>query len=69
MTSGIIYSTASMIDGLSKRIEDDFGQKSTFILSGGLNSVFLPYLSGEFKVDDNIVLEGLLQIYKKNSKR
>ena len=69
MTSGIIYSTVSMIDGLSQRIEHDFGQKSTFILSGGLNSVFLPYLSGEFKVDDNIVLEGLLHIYKRNSKR
>lgn len=69
MTSGIVYSTAAMIDGLSKRIENHFGWKSTLVLSGGLNSVFLPYLEGDFKVDDNIVLEGLLQIYKKNGKR
>ena len=36
MKSGVIYSSAAMVDGLITRIEDELGKKATAIATGGL---------------------------------
>lgn len=35
MKSGAVYGSASMIDGLADRIEDELGEKVTIIATGG----------------------------------
>ena len=66
MRSGIIYGTASMIDGIIERMEDELGQKLFVIATGGNSSYILPYCRTEIKQDEYLLLKGLYQIYNKN---
>ncbi len=67
MRSGILYGTASMIDGLIKRMEEELGEKLFVIATGGNSSYVLPYCRTEIKQDEYLLLKGLYQIYKKNT--
>lgn len=69
MKSGILYSTASSIDGMIDRIEEEMGQKLTVIATGGLASTVVPLCRREIILDDDLLLKGLAIIYKKNRSR
>ncbi|WP_411335753.1 type III pantothenate kinase [Ruminococcus gauvreauii] len=66
MKSGVIYSSAAMVDGLITRIEDELGQKATAIATGGLAKSIIPHCRREVIMDDDLLLKGLLIIYNKN---
>ncbi len=66
MKSGIIFSTASSIDGIVERIEDELGSSATVIATGGLASSIIPHCKRDIIVDDELMLKGLLLIYNKN---
>lgn len=66
MRSGIIYSTASSVDGLIDRIEEELGQECTVVTTGGLSTVITPYCKRKMIVDDQLLLKGLRIIYQKN---
>jgi len=68
MKSGIIYGTASCIDGILERIQDETGEKSTVIASGGLAEFIVPYCRHKILVDSELVLKGLVIIYNNNKK-
>ncbi len=67
MSSGIIYGNASMLDGMIDRIEDEIGKKTTLVATGGLSKSIIPYCKHEIKIDDDLLLKGLLLIYNKNT--
>ncbi|MFZ2537947.1 MAG: type III pantothenate kinase [Oscillospiraceae bacterium] len=69
MRSGIIFGTASMIEGMVERINEELGQKATVIATGGVASNIIPYCKSEIIVDENIVIYGLKEIYNKNTKK
>ena len=67
MKSGILYGSASMLDGMIDRIEDEIGTTATVIATGGLASAIVPLCRHEIILDDDLLLRGLLYIYERNS--
>lgn len=65
--SGIIYGTASMIDGMIERINDELGEELNVYITGGYAPLVAPYCKHEMTSDENLVLRGLNIIYKKNA--
>lgn len=69
MRSGIVYGTASMIDGMIERINAELGQKAAVVATGGVASNIIPYCKSEIAIDQNIVLYGVKRIYDRNTKK
>jgi type III pantothenate kinase len=68
MRSGMIYGTASMIDGLIDRMEEELGHASTIVATGGLAQFITPLCKHEIILEKDLLLKGLNIIYKKNKK-
>ncbi len=68
MKSGIIYYSAAGIDGVIERIEDTLQSKCTVVSTGGLADKIIPYCKREIIIDEQLLLKGLMIIYKKNKK-
>ena len=66
MRSGVVYSTASSIDGIISRIEAELGKECTIISTGGLSSTIVPFCNHDIIIDDELLLKGLMIIYNKN---
>ena len=67
MKSGLIYGTASMIDGSIARIEKELGNKAATVVATGENiKHILPYCERKMCLDETLLLEGLKLIYEKN---
>ncbi|MBP0965508.1 MAG: type III pantothenate kinase [Oscillospiraceae bacterium] len=66
MKSGIIYYTASGIDGAVDRLEAELGEKCTVISTGGLANTIIPFCKRDIIIDDKLLLKGLMVIYNKN---
>jgi type III pantothenate kinase len=66
MKSGIINATASSVDGVIGRIEEELGEKCTVISTGGLANVIIPHCKRDIIMDDMLLLKGLRIIYGKN---
>lgn len=67
VNSGLIFGTASMIDGLCARIENELGYKCNTIATGGFSKRIIKYCNRNIDLSDNLVLEGLNIIYNKNT--
>lgn len=68
MRSGMMYGTASMIDGLIDRMEEELGHKSTLIATGGMAQFITPLCKHEIILEKDLLLKGLSIIYQKNKK-
>lgn len=67
MQSGIIYGAAAQLDGMVERIMDEIGKHDLpIIVTGGLAKLILPLSKHKLNYNENLVLEGLLEIYKRN---
>ena len=66
MQAGAVYSSAAMIDGLLERVEEELGGPVTATATGGLMAKVLPYCRREIHYDENLMLEGLEILYRKN---
>ena len=66
MKSGVIYSTASSIDGIIERAENELGENCTVIATGGIASTIIPFCKREIIYDDLLLLKGLMIMYNKN---
>lgn len=62
--SGVVFGTASMLDGLTKRIinELSFG-KTTIVATGGYSRGIIPCCETEIVYDENLILDGLREIF------
>ncbi len=67
MKSGIIYSTASAIDGIAERIDDALGERCTVVATGGNAPKIIPFCKRKIIHDDQLLLKGLMLIYRRNS--
>jgi type III pantothenate kinase len=68
MKSGAIFGTASMIDGMIERFEDELGVPVTAVATGGLAPLVVPHCTREVAVEPNLLLRGLYILYEKNRK-
>jgi type III pantothenate kinase len=65
MKSGILYGTASSIDGMIDRIRDEIGSV-TVVATGGLAGTVVPLCRNKVILDDELLIKGLMIIYNKN---
>jgi len=67
--SGIILGTASAIDGMIERFEEELGQKAAVIATGGLAEPVYCHCKHDIIHDPNLILHGLGIIYEKNNSK
>ena len=68
MQSGAVYGTASMLDGMIDRFEEELGEKCSLVATGGIASKIVPYCKHDIVYDENLLLRGLGIIYRKNKR-
>ena len=66
MKSGVLYSNAAALDGIIDRIEEELGEKTTVFATGGLAKKIVPHCRKEIILDEELLLKGLMLIYRKN---
>lgn len=66
MKSGVLYSNAGALDGIIDRIEEELGEKTTVVATGGLAKKIVPFCKRDIILDEDLLLKGLLVIYEKN---
>ena len=65
--SGTVLGNAAMLDGMAARLEKELGKKiNTTVATGGLAKEIINCCERDIIYNKNLVLEGLLVIYKKN---
>lgn len=68
MKSGILYGTASCIDGMIDRIKEEIGEAAV-VATGGLAGTVVPLCRNKIILDDELLIKGLMIIYNKNISR
>ncbi len=68
MQSGVVFGTASMIDGMIDRFASTLGESPFCIASGELCPVVLPHCTHPIQYHEHLVLDGLYRLYLKNTK-
>lgn len=66
MRSGLVFGTASMIDGLIDRITEELGNTPTIVATGGLSKEIVVHCKNDIIYNENLLLDGLREIYEKN---
>ena len=68
MRSGIMMGTASMLDGMVERMEQELGQKTTVIITGGIAKFIAPLCKTPMIYDKDLIIKGLAALYRDNKK-
>ncbi len=68
MRSGMMYGTASMLDGMIDRIAEELGHESTIVATGGLAQFITPLCKHKIILERDLLLKGLNILYKKNKR-
>lgn len=66
MQSGLVYGTAAMLDGLIEQISAQLGTMPTVVATGGLSHQIVPHCRHDIIYNENLLLEGLREIYERN---
>lgn len=66
MRSGAVFGNASMIDGMIDRFNEEMGENLPVYATGGIAPTVIPYCKHEITLNENLILEGLNILYKKN---
>lgn len=67
MLSGIFWGYIGLIEGLTVRIKQEFGQHMTVVATGGLAPLFAESTLMIDHLDTDLTLRGLAEIYRRNS--
>ena len=66
MRSGIMVGAACMLDGMIQRMEEELGQKTTVVATGGISRFVLPLCKREIIYDKDLLIKGLVALYRDN---
>lgn len=69
MRSGIMLGTASMIDGMVQRMEEELGYKTTVIATGGVSKFIVPLCKTPIIYDKDLLIKGLAILYRDNCRK
>ena len=69
MRSGIMMGTASMLDGMVERMEQELGCKTTVVATGGIAKFVIPMCHTPMIYDKDLIIKGLATLYRENIKR
>ena len=68
MRSGIMMGTACMLDGMVERMEQELGYKTTVVATGGIAKFIVPLCKTPMIYDKNLLIKGLVALYRDNKK-
>ncbi|MEW5726513.1 MAG: type III pantothenate kinase [Pseudomonadota bacterium] len=68
MQSGIFWGYIGLIEGLVKRIEEEFGSRMLVVATGGLAPLFAESTPVIQQLDPDLTLRGLLEIHRRNAR-
>lgn len=68
MRSGIMIGTACMLDGMIERMEQELGCKTTVIATGGIAKFIVPLCKTPIIYDKDLLVKGLVALYRDNKK-
>ena len=68
MRSGIMYGTASMLDGMIDRFRAELGCDFTVLATGGLAKRVVPLCRHEIVYDPYLIIKGLAALYRDNAR-
>ena len=68
MRSGLLYGTAAMLDGMVERIEAELGYQTQVVATGGLARFIVPLCKREMHIEENLLLQGLDILYRRNQR-
>ena len=66
MRNGIMYGNAAMLDGLIDRMEAELGESATLVATGGMSRFITPLCTHKIIYDADLLLRGLLILYRQN---
>lgn len=66
MRSGAILGMAGMLDGFIEKFESEMGKAGSIVATGGFAPLVAPYCKNDLTVDPQLLLKGLMVIYRKN---
>ena len=68
MRSGIMFGTASMLDGMIDRFRAETGWNFTIVATGGLAKHIVPLCHNEIVYDRHLIIKGLARLYRDNAR-
>ena len=68
MLAGFLTGTACMLDGMIDRFEQELGYSLPVIATGGLAKLVMPLCRRSMILDQDLLLKGLREIYRRNVK-
>ena len=68
MRSGIMLGSACMLDGMIQRMEEELGCKTTVVVTGGIARFVIPMCRTPMIYDKDLLLKGLVTLYRENVK-
>ena len=68
MRSGIMFGTASMLDGMIDRFRAETGWDFTIVATGGLAKRIVPLCHNEIVYDRHLIIKGLAKLYRDNAR-
>ena len=68
MRSGIMLGNACMLDGMIQRMEEELGQKTTVVVTGGIAKFIVPMCKTPMIYDKDLLLKGLAALYRENTR-
>ena len=69
LQSGVLMGAAAMLDGMISRIEEELGEKTLVLATGGIAPLVVPLCRRQITLEDDLILKGLLVIYEKNCRK
>ena len=66
MQSGVFWGYIDLIDGLVRRVKAEYGKPMQVVATGGVASLFEGASETIDHYDPDILIAGLLEIYKRN---
>ncbi len=66
MRSGIMLGAACMLDGMVERMEQELGQKTTVVITGGIGKFIQPLCRTPMIYDKDLLIKGLVALYRDN---
>ena len=69
MRSGIMMGSACMLDGMVERMEEELGEKATVVVTGGIAKFVIPMCRTPMIYDKDLLLKGLVTLYRENTRR
>ena len=68
MRSGIMLGAACMLDGMIERMEEELGEKTTVVVTGGIARFVIPMCKTPMIYDKDLLVKGLAALYRENKR-